>query len=121
MGLRDETFNGIAPEKITNGLNEIFAPEIHWEMNVHEFKGKMFGLIYTHESVNKPIRLRPNTSDTMVMVIAIRATICQVPKSPLRTRPGLLAPMFCPTKALRAIPKIMAGVEAKASIRPATV
>lgn len=63
MGLRDETFNGINPEKITNGLNEIFAPEIHWEMNVHEFKGKMFGLIYTHESVNKPIVAKKNSGE----------------------------------------------------------
>jgi len=62
-GLNEEEFNDIDPEKLTRGLNEIFSPEIEWDANVHEYKGKTFGLIYTFESQNKPVVARKNSGE----------------------------------------------------------
>lgn len=62
-GLNEEEFSGVDPEKLTRGLNEIFSPEIEWEANVHEYKGKTFGLIYTFESQNKPVVARKNSGE----------------------------------------------------------
>ncbi|HDZ62880.1 MAG TPA: ATP-binding protein [Nitrospirae bacterium] len=60
IGIDEEYFNRIDPEKLTQGLNDIFSPEIDWEMHVHEFQGKTFGLIYVCESGNKPIVAKKN-------------------------------------------------------------
>ena len=63
IGLNEEEFNAIDPEKLTCELNEIFSPEIGWDANVHEYKGKTFGLIYTIESQNKPVVARKNSGE----------------------------------------------------------
>lgn len=63
VGTNEESFNNIDPEQLTKGLNEIFSPEIRWDMNVHEFQDKTFGLIYTHESTNKPVVAKRNSGE----------------------------------------------------------
>jgi len=55
VGIKGEDFNAIDPAKLTGELNEIFSPEIQWELNIHNFKDKSFGIIYTYQSLNKPI------------------------------------------------------------------
>ena len=59
----EEDFNNIDPEKITRGLNENFSPEIAWDVNLHEFQNKTFGLLYTYESENKPIVAKRNSGE----------------------------------------------------------
>jgi hypothetical protein len=59
-GINEEDFNRIDPGQLTQGLNEIFSPEMDWEIHVHEFQGKTFGLIYVCESANKPIVAKKN-------------------------------------------------------------
>lgn len=63
IGIDEEGFNRIEPEKLTQGLNDIFSPEIDWEMHVHEFQGKTFGLIYIYESKSKPIVAKKNSGE----------------------------------------------------------
>ncbi len=63
MGIKEEDFNKIDPEQLTNGLNELFSPEIHWETHIYYFKDKTFGLIYTFESRNKPVMAKKNIGD----------------------------------------------------------
>lgn len=63
MGIKEEDFNRIDPEQLTNGLNELFSPEIHWEIHLHYFKDKTFGLIYTFKSRNKPVMAKKNSGD----------------------------------------------------------
>lgn len=50
-----EAFEKIDPEMISGFFNEHFAPEIKWEMHVHEIEGKQFGLLYIFESGTKPV------------------------------------------------------------------
>ena len=54
-GKKLEIFDSIDPERLTNGLNETFSPEIHWEHAFYDFDNKKFGVIYTYPSVNKPV------------------------------------------------------------------
>lgn len=63
IGVNEEDFNNIDPEKITRGLNESFSPEIAWEVNLHEFQNKTFGLLYTYESENKPVVAKRNSGE----------------------------------------------------------
>lgn len=58
VGLSDtgkQLFDDIDPDKLTNNYNEFFAPEIVWDIQEYELEGKTFGLIYVHESHEKPI------------------------------------------------------------------
>ncbi len=54
VGLRDDRFEEIDPEKLSSFFNEHFAPEIHWQTHIHEFRGLSFGLLYVSESTHKP-------------------------------------------------------------------
>jgi hypothetical protein len=40
-----------------------FDPEIEWERHLYELQGKVFGLLYFHESRNKPVICRKGTDD----------------------------------------------------------
>lgn len=51
-------FTAIDPADLTNTLSDYFEPEIVWEFSEHEINEKVFGLIYAHESKNKPIVCR---------------------------------------------------------------
>jgi len=63
IGIDGEDFNKIDPQKLTNGLNEIFSPEISWDIHIYDFKDKTFGLIYTFESRNKPVMAKKNSGE----------------------------------------------------------
>jgi len=63
VGIEEENFSKIDPEKITNRLNELFSPEISWDIHIHDFKDKTFGLIYTFEARNKPVMAKKNSSE----------------------------------------------------------
>lgn len=63
MGINEDEFNSIDPEKLTRELNEIFSPEIRWDINVHHFSGKSFGIVYAYKSENKPVVARKNSGD----------------------------------------------------------
>ena len=49
------SFKSIDPEKLTQHLNDHFSPEILWELLEYELQGKIYGLLYVHESQDKPV------------------------------------------------------------------
>jgi len=55
VGLKNDKFEQIDQAKISSYLNDLFSPEIHWEMYTHEVQDKSFGLIYTHKATKRPI------------------------------------------------------------------
>lgn len=55
LGVDVSKFESISVEKLTEGLNDIFSPEIEWNLHTHSWMGKSFGLLYTYESKEKPI------------------------------------------------------------------
>lgn len=55
LGLKSDAFERIDPEKVSEYLNGLFSPEIRWEMSLHGFAGKTFGLMYAYESPHKPV------------------------------------------------------------------
>lgn len=57
-GVDHDKFQSIDSAKLTEGLNDLFSSEIEWAMSVYSWQGKDFGLIYTHESQEKPIIAR---------------------------------------------------------------
>ena len=54
-GLQKGNFKDLDPERVSEFFNEFFAPEIEWYMQIHEFEGKEFGLLYIAEARNKPV------------------------------------------------------------------
>jgi hypothetical protein len=54
-GQRLAVFEQIDSEKMSRNLNDYFAPEISWEMQEYELGGKIFGLLFIHESLDKPV------------------------------------------------------------------
>jgi hypothetical protein len=63
IGLKDNRFNELDPEKLTAYLNEHFDPEIEWDRHVHELDGKEYGILYFSESRNKPVICRKGSDD----------------------------------------------------------
>jgi len=55
IGLKNNQFNDIGEENITETANEHFTPAIEWERYVYEWNGKIFGVIYAYESTRKPV------------------------------------------------------------------
>ena len=55
VGLQGKAFAEIDPERVSATLNEYFAPEIRWDMHVHEIKGFSFGILFIYESSEKPV------------------------------------------------------------------
>ncbi|MEN6341113.1 MAG: ATP-binding protein [Methanospirillum sp.] len=61
-----KAFENIKPELLTQHFNDHFSPEIRWDIQQYELDGKMFGLLYVHESLEKPIFCcRSSSSDTL--------------------------------------------------------
>lgn len=52
------SFDELDRAKLTNGLNELFSPEVHWDSSLHSVDGVTLGLIYVFESDNKPVIAR---------------------------------------------------------------
>jgi hypothetical protein len=63
LGMKGDAFDKLDPEKLTHYLNENFDPSLDWEQHVHELDGKAFGLIYIHESHNKPVICKKTADD----------------------------------------------------------
>ena len=63
LGLKGDAFDKMDPEKLTHYLNEHFDPAIDWEQQIYELGDKAFGLIYVHESVNKPVICKKSADD----------------------------------------------------------
>jgi hypothetical protein len=55
IGLKNDKFDRIDSARISENLNDLFSPEIQWELHSYEFQNKSFGIIYAHESSDKPI------------------------------------------------------------------
>jgi hypothetical protein len=55
VGLRNEQFDNTDESEITGILNECFAPAIEWSKYIHTWNRKLFGIIYVHQSNDKPI------------------------------------------------------------------
>lgn len=62
IGLTDKAksdFDNLDQAKLTEGLNELYSPEIHWEIGLVELPlGRIAGAIYTFESDDKPVVVR---------------------------------------------------------------
>ena len=54
IGLKSANFETFDTARLTNALNERFAPEIHWESYVHSECGHKIGLIFFSEATQKP-------------------------------------------------------------------
>jgi hypothetical protein len=55
VGLKTSNFETFDSAKLTNALNERFAPEIHWESHVHTERGYKVGLLFISEGMQKPV------------------------------------------------------------------
>jgi hypothetical protein len=53
-----KSFDDLDQAKLTQQLNELFSPEIRWELGIFPLSGKMIGAIYTYQSDDKPIITR---------------------------------------------------------------
>lgn len=54
-GANLKSFEDIDPEKMSHNFNEHFAPEIKWDIHLHDLQGKFFGLLYIYEAKDKPV------------------------------------------------------------------
>jgi len=63
IGLKDNRFNELDPEKMSAYLNEHFDPEVEWDRHIHEIGGKEYGILHFRESRNKPVICRKGTDD----------------------------------------------------------
>lgn len=63
LGLKTDAFDLLDPEKLTSYLNEHFDPAIQWDQQIYELSGKTYGLLYFHESRNKPVICRKGSDD----------------------------------------------------------
>ncbi len=50
-----DQFENLDQAKLTESLNDLFSPELHWVATVNDFDGKSVGIIYTFESQDKPV------------------------------------------------------------------
>ena len=62
-GKKLETFDSLDPEKLSDGLNGTFSPEINWTHAIYDFDNKKFGVIYTYPSQSKPVVCIKNEGD----------------------------------------------------------
>ncbi len=63
IGLKDNRFDELDPEKVSTYLNEHFDPEVEWDRHIHEIDGKEYGILHFRESRNKPVICRKGTDD----------------------------------------------------------
>jgi len=55
IGMTNNNFEKIDPERISNFLNTHFAPEIIWDMYSFKINEKEYGIFIVEESKNKPV------------------------------------------------------------------
>lgn len=63
LGIDQSKFDLIDEAKFTENLNDIFAPEIEWNLSIHNWNGFDFGIIYTYESLAKPVISKKTYND----------------------------------------------------------
>ena len=63
IGLKGNQFDAIDTAKLTETLNDIFVPEIAWELTSFVWKDKTFGIIYTRSQLDKPVIAKKNSDD----------------------------------------------------------
>jgi hypothetical protein len=51
-------FNNLDQAKLTQGLNELFSPEVRWQADLIDRDGYSLAALYTFESENKPVVAR---------------------------------------------------------------
>ena len=54
-GSARDAFDNLDQAKLTAGLNDIFSPELHWELGLVEVAGVTLGAIYAFEADDKPV------------------------------------------------------------------
>ena len=62
-GLADEvaiSFDRLDTAQLTESINDLFAPEIHWERVLTTQHGRKIGVIYVYKALRKPIMARKN-------------------------------------------------------------
>lgn len=57
-GVSREAFDNLDRAQLTNGLNELFSPELHWDSALYNLGSVTLGLIYVFEGDNKPVIAR---------------------------------------------------------------
>lgn len=62
IGLQSNNFNIIDEAKITEYLNTVFSPEIIFEKSIIKVHTKTIGVLFTHQSENKPVVCLKNDS-----------------------------------------------------------
>jgi len=68
IGLRSNSlkvFEEIDPARVSEFFNQHFAPEIRWDIHIHEVAGKQFGLLYVHEASEKPVICTAEAGDKL--------------------------------------------------------
>lgn len=65
IGLKNQSFDNLDTEKVTELLNQVFVPEIDWDMHVFELHRKSYGLLYVYESLRKPVICQSNLGKTI--------------------------------------------------------
>ena len=60
---RDQ-FDKVDPARLTSSLNDLFSPEIQWEIGTIQLEsGVELGAIYTHEATEKPVVVKKSLQD----------------------------------------------------------
>lgn len=59
-----ENFEDVDDADITNYINEIFTPGIHFERKTYEFRGVTIGILYAFKNKNRPIICNKDSSKT---------------------------------------------------------
>jgi hypothetical protein len=63
LGMANNNFTEVDPETITKDLDASFAPALHWESYVYEFRGRRYGLLFFWESLGKPVIATANRKE----------------------------------------------------------
>jgi hypothetical protein len=67
-----ERFQSIDNAVWTTNLKECFSPEILWDKTTYDFEGCTYGLIYTYESINKPVICKKDAGELRKAAIYYR-------------------------------------------------
>lgn len=55
LGMQNDQFDRLEPERFEAELARFFVPEIEWDLHPHFIDDRSFGIIYTHECRSKPV------------------------------------------------------------------
>jgi hypothetical protein len=63
VGISSRKFDSYDPALFADRINNIFQPEIEWSSHLHNWLGRIFGIIYTYPSTKKPTIATKNISN----------------------------------------------------------